>query len=145
MSPETERLIRESWREMEPHAAEFADLFYVRLFEVAPEVRAMFALADMDAQKRKFVDMLAEIVRVLDDPARLVGEVAASGSRHLDYGVQDRHYDIVGSALLWTLGQALGERFTPELREAWRETYGLLAAVMRRGAARASPPKPAHP
>jgi hemoglobin-like flavoprotein len=33
---------------------------------------------------------------------------------------------------LWTLGQGLGESFTPEVKEAWATVYGLLADTMRR-------------
>jgi len=48
--------------------------------------------------------------------------------------VRTEHYATVGSALLWTLEQGLGEQFTPEVREAWTAAYGLLAQVMQQGA-----------
>lgn len=41
-------------------------------------------------------------------------------------------------ALLWTLGQGLGEEFTPEVKEAWGTVYGVLAATMQEGAAAAA-------
>ena len=50
------------------------------------------------------------------------------------YGVRTEHYTVVGSALLWTLEQGLGARFTPAVREAWASAYGLLANVMQLGA-----------
>jgi len=31
---------------------------------------------------------------------------------------------------LWTLEQGLGEEFTPDVKEAWTETYTTLATVM---------------
>jgi hemoglobin-like flavoprotein len=49
--------------------------------------------------------------------------------------VQDSHYDTVGAALLWTLEQGLGAAFTAEVREAWTETYTILATVMRQAGA----------
>ena len=51
--------------------------------------------------------------------------------RHVRYGVQDAHYETVGAALLWTLERGLGEAFTPAVREAWAETYTVLATVMK--------------
>jgi hemoglobin-like flavoprotein len=30
------------------------------------------------------------------------------------------------------LGETLGEEFTPEVRAAWGEAYGVIASVMRR-------------
>jgi len=84
---------------------------------------------------------------VLDEPDQLVSEVAALCRRHVGYAVTDGQYEIVGAALLWTLEQALGPAFTPEVRDAWSEAYLILATVMRRSAARTSagailPPPP---
>jgi hemoglobin-like flavoprotein len=56
------------------------------------------------------------------------------GIRHAGYGVQDQHYETVGAALLWTLGQGLGEAFTPQVEEAWASAYTLLASTMRAAA-----------
>lgn len=137
MSPENEQLIRESWKLLEPQAAQFAGLFYDRLFEMDPQVRALFATTDMDRQRVKFVDMLRVLVKGMDDPAHLVSEVAASGRRHADYGAQDAHYGVVGAALLWAIEQGMGDRFDHATRDAWRELYTLISAVMRRGAERA--------
>jgi hemoglobin-like flavoprotein len=44
------------------------------------------------------------------------------------------HYATVGSALLWTLEQGLGEKFTPAVRDAWAAAYDMLAGVMQMGA-----------
>ncbi|TIS32963.1 globin domain-containing protein, partial [Mesorhizobium sp.] len=46
------------------------------------------------------------------------------------YGVEERHYPIVGQALIETLAAGLGTAFTPAVREAWEAAYGLLASVM---------------
>jgi hemoglobin-like flavoprotein len=112
--------------------------FYARLFESNPELKRLFSQTNMPEQRRKFIVMMSEIVRVIDKPELLVSEIADSGRRHVHYGVQDRDYDDVGAALLWAVDQALGERSTPEIRAAWREAYDLLAAVMRRAALRES-------
>jgi len=60
------------------------------------------------------------------------------GVKHLDYGVKNSHYDTVGAALLWTLGQGLGEAFTPEVKSAWTDVYGLLATTMKDAAREAA-------
>lgn len=136
MSPESERLIRESWALLEPAADRLAAGFYERLFASNPQVASLFAAEKMPEQRRKFMAMLAEIVRVLDAPELLVSEVAESGRRHAGYGVQDRDYEDVGAALLWAIGRELGAAYTPAVRDAWREAYVLLASVMQRAAGR---------
>jgi hemoglobin-like flavoprotein len=138
MSPESERLIRESWETLLPASDEVVARFYARLFASNPALERLFRPTDMKEQRRKFIVMLSEIVRVLDTPDLLVSEVADSGRRHVSYGVQDRDYEDVGAALLWAIGDALGDRCTPEILSAWREAYDLLAAVMRRAAMRTS-------
>ena len=64
----------------------------------------------------------------------LVPSVQQLGVRHRGYGVKDAHYATVGAALLWTLEQGLGERFTPEVQAAWTSAYTLLANTMRAAA-----------
>ena len=65
----------------------------------------------------------------------LVPVVEDLGRRHAGYGVEDKHYDSVGAALLWTLERGLGKEWTPQVAEAWTQTYGLLSGVMRRAQA----------
>jgi hemoglobin-like flavoprotein len=132
MQPETERLVRKSWAQFQPVAERSAGFFYDKLFELDPEARQLFATTDMEAQGRKLMAMFAEIVRTLDQPEALIAEVADLGRRHVHYGVQDSQYDSVGTALLWTLEQALGPAFTPEVRDAWTEAYTFLSSVLRR-------------
>jgi hemoglobin-like flavoprotein len=51
-------------------------------------------------------------------------------------GLEDRHYDTVAAALLWTLERGLGESFTPEVRDAWAAAYEVLSSTMKAGATR---------
>ena len=56
------------------------------------------------------------------------------GRRHVSYGTEDAHYDIVGTALLWTLEQGLKEAFTDQVRAAWAALYSEVSNPMRRAA-----------
>ena len=136
MTPEQHAMVRESWQRYESRFNELGYRFYDQLFALDPTVAHLFQHTDMVEQERKLLGMFREIVRALDRPDHLVGELRALGARHVGYGVKDDDYPSVGSALLWLLGQVLGDEFTPELREAWNEAYLLAAGIMRRGAAR---------
>lgn len=135
MTPENERLVRQSWQQFEPLAVASAAFFYEKLFELDPDARHLFARTDMEAQGRKVMHMFAEIARSLDRPEQLVPEVADLGRRHVHYGVRDDQYGSVGTALLWTLERVLGPAFTPAVRDAWTEAYLLCAIILRRAAA----------
>ena len=101
-----------------------------------PTVQHLFAGVELAEQERKLMAMFAQIVDAIDRPEELVSSVAALGRRHVHYGVKDADYDSIGAALLWTLEQALGDGFTPEIRAAWAEAYLTVSAVMRRAAIR---------
>lgn len=122
-------LVRTSFAAIAPAADEVAAAFYARLFEIAPETRAMF-VGDLRTQGRKLMTMIGIVVRSLDDLAPLLAAVDDLGRRHAGYGVRDEHYARVGEALLWTLGQGLGERFTPATRAAWTNAYTVLSGRM---------------
>ena len=124
-------LVQQTWNQVLPIADDAARLFYNRLFQLDPSLRAMFKQTDMAEQRKKLMQMITVAVRGLGKIEELIPAVRALGQRHVGYGVQDHHYDTVGAALLWTLEQGLGEAFTEEARASWTETYYTLANVMR--------------
>ena len=123
-------LVQDSFAALAPVLEDATALFYGRLFELDPAVRRMFP-EDMTMQRRKLAQMLTAAVKGLDRLEQLVPVVQDLGRRHAGYGVTERHYDTVGAALLWTLEKGLGRAFTPELKDAWTDVYGLLATVMK--------------
>jgi hemoglobin-like flavoprotein len=134
MTPQQVQLIKQSFAKVAPIAGQAADLFYGRLFEIAPQVRPLFK-GDITAQGQKLMSTIALAVGSLDRLSELVPIVQDLGRRHAGYGVKDEHYDSVGQALLWTLDKGLGADFTPEVKEAWTAVYMVLADTMK-GAAR---------
>ena len=134
MNPEQIKLVQDSFAQVAPIADRAADLFYERLFEIAPDVRPLFP-DDMAAQKRKLMQTLSAAVGNLHRVEEVLPVLEDLGRRHVDYGTRPEHYDTVGEALLWTLGQGLGEAFTPAVEEAWTRTYGMIAEVMKAAAA----------
>lgn len=130
MTPAQVAMIRESWTAVEPIQNMAATLFYDRLFELDPTLRRLFRRTDMAGQKKILMQTLTVVVKSLDRLNQIVPAVQALGRRHAGYGVRASHYDTVGAALLWTLGQGLGDAFVPELRDAWAEAYSVLATVM---------------
>ena len=128
-------LVQNSFDVVAPIADDAAALFYRRLFEIDPTLKAMFK-SDMAEQRRHLMQMLAAAVKGLNHIERLIPVVEDLGRRHVNYGVEEHHYDTVGNALLWTLEKGLGAAFTPDVREAWATVYGLLASTMARAAAK---------
>ena len=105
-------------------------LFYERLFAAHPSFRPLFK-NDMRVQGVKLMTMLAMVVYELPEPGRILPAIRDLAVRHVGYGVKLADYDAVREALLWTLEQALGEDFTPRIRNAWTVCYDELAGEMK--------------
>ncbi len=130
MTSEQINLIKASFAKVKPLAEEAAVLFYVKLFDIDPELRRLFK-TDIGKQGQKLMQMIEVAVNGLDRLDELVPAVRELGVRHAAYGVEDRHYETVGAALLWTLERALREDFTAETKAAWTTVYELLARTMK--------------
>jgi hemoglobin-like flavoprotein len=133
------QLIRETFELVAPRAKVAALLFYQHLFDLDPSLRALFR-ENIEEQARKLMQMLAAAVRLLDKPDSLVPVLQDLGRRHVHYGVRDEHYDTVGEALLWMLGETLGPQFTPAACDAWANLYTVVARTMKNAAAEVSRP-----
>ena len=106
-----------------------AKLFYDRLFTLAPETRALFR-DDLEEQGRMFVEALSRIVTGLDRLENMIPELQALAGRHVCYCVEERHYAIVGKALLHMVYELSDPAFDVDTQIAWAEAYGLISKAM---------------
>jgi hemoglobin-like flavoprotein len=129
MTPDQVKLVQDSFAKVVPISETAAVLFYDRLFEIAPAVKAMFP-ADMTEQRRKLMMMLAAVVKGLGDLPSILPAASALATRHVSYGAKAEHYPVVGAALLWTLEKGLGDGWTSDVAAAWTTAYGTLSGYM---------------
>lgn len=137
MTPDQINLVRQSWLAASAQADALTTTFYARLFEIDADAAKLFAHVEMRAQREKLAQTLGVVVDTLDDPDRFMPAVSALGKRHTHYGVEHRHFESVGDALLSALGTTLGSSYSQEMHDAWAEAYALIAAVMKRALVRA--------
>ena len=129
MTPEQVGLVQESFAKVAPISEQAATLFYDRLFEIAPGVRAMFP-GDLTEQRKKLMATMAFVVNGLGRLEEVLPAASELAKRHVAYGAKAEHYPVVGAALLWTLERGLGEDWTSPVAEAWRAAYGTLSGYM---------------
>jgi hemoglobin-like flavoprotein len=129
MTPDQVKLVQQSFARVAPISEAAAVLFYDRLFEVAPSVKAMFP-ADMTEQRKKLMATLAVVVNGLGNLESVLPAASALARRHVSYGAKPAHYPAVGAALLWTLEMGLGESWTPDVADAWTAAYETLSRFM---------------
>ena len=129
MTPQQVSLVQDTFAKVAPISDKAAILFYDRLFELAPQVKAMFP-ADLTEQRKKLMATLAVVVNGLANLQSILPAASALATRHVSYGARPEHYPVVGAALLWTLEKGLGEAWTPEVAEAWTAAYATLSGYM---------------
>ncbi len=129
MTPREIDLVQSSFGKVVPIADTAAQLFYARLFEIAPHVKPLFR-GDMAEQRRKLMTTLGVVVNGLKSLDTVVPAAQALAVRHVGYGVKAADYTPVGEALMWTLSQGLGEAYTAEVAAAWTTAYQTLSGVM---------------
>jgi hemoglobin-like flavoprotein len=123
-------LVKYSWSVVEridPVVA--GGIFYKRLFESAPYLKPMFS-ESIPVQSKKLMTMISYVINRLDKLDTILEDIKNLARRHVKYGVQEEHYELVGAALLWTLEQALAALWTNEVKQAWANCYGLLSSAM---------------
>lgn len=129
ISKEDIDLVQHSFMRIEPLSMVVGRTFYERLFETNPEIKPLFK-GDMESQGERLMDMIGTAVAGLDDLEKLIPILQELGARHRKYGVEVSHYGAVAEALIWTLEQGLADAFTPDIRAAWVNVYGVLAETM---------------
>ena len=132
MDQSTINLVQSSFQKVLPIADLAMAIFYDKLFEINSSLKPLFPAnqEQMGKQRNKLRDMLATAVSLLNNLPMLAPVLQNLGQRHAGYGVTSGHYNDVGAALLATLEAGLGDDFTPEIRQAWTEVYGLISSTM---------------
>lgn len=139
MTPDQIRLVQSSFARVKPEASTAAEAFYRRLFEIDPSLRGLFH-GSLAQQGERLMQMIGAAVGLLNRPETLFPVLHALGARHVGYGVRPQHYDTVGTALLQTLGEAIGEGFTAAHRDAWGALFAIVKREMLAGDSYADAP-----
>lgn len=149
------QLLRETWKIVEKAGLKQVGLvLFEKTFEIAPQALNLFSFSDdvkdcvfqsqmLEAHAWKVMESLNQVITLLDNVPLLAMVLKKLGSRHVAYGAQVAHYNVVGEALLLTLAQVLGDAWTPEARAEWTQTYGEMVELMLSGAESSTPNSPA--
>merc|ERR1719469_1363187 len=158
VSEEGRSLVEQSWEQVKAIGVDVvAERLYKKSFEMLPECMPLFppevrlkyrdwsseaelnedeTLWDSAAMRRlwgKTINALGCAVAGLHDMGKLVPMLTKLGNRHINYGLQERYWPVVGKALDLTLQDLLGTSYTPEVQQAWIMVYGFTSSIMIEG------------
>jgi NAD(P)H-flavin reductase/hemoglobin-like flavoprotein len=128
------RRIQDSWAKAEPYLPEVTQSFYGMLFTLAPATRDFFPI-NMEVQRNRMVRALVHVVQMVDQPDDLVPFLRQLGRDHRKFGVIPKHYEAIGTALLFAMRTQLGPDWTPDVERAWAEAFTIIARQMQEAAA----------
>lgn len=124
--------------------------FNCSIFEIAPQAKGLFPFAQAyEANDEalfkdpQFLVHATGVVKMLDVAVNMLGPdlepvtkaLEDLGARHCQYDVVAAHYVVVGEALMKTLEAALGDAWTPTVKEGWTGIVGFVSSSMQKGAA----------
>lgn len=132
----------------------FGELLYKNTFQLAPEAVDLFPLhvrqkhQEWDDQEEpdnimaspalrklfsKVVNVVGCAVAGLHDTAQLVPMLLQLGGRHINYGVPEPYWEVLGRALIITLREVQGPSFTADVEQAWSVVYAFISSLMIQG------------
>jgi hemoglobin-like flavoprotein len=123
-----------SFDSIAPRGKELVDVFYKRLFEIAPAVEPLFAKTDLRKQKSMLLATLVLLRKSLRDLDAIAPKLRELGARHVVYGALPEHYPVVAEVMLASMAEIAGEAWTAEIEAAWAAALGLVATAMLEGA-----------
>lgn len=123
-----------SFDQIAPRGDELMDVFYARLFSVAPSVKPLFAGTDLKRQKAMLLAALVLLRRSLRDLDSVTPALRELGARHVRYGALPEHYPVVGEVLIFSMAQVAGDAWSADYEAAWTEAFTLVAGAMLDGA-----------
>ncbi|CAD6271564.1 unnamed protein product [Miscanthus lutarioriparius] len=142
-----EELVLRSWKAMKNDSESIALKFFLRIFEIAPGAKQMFSFLRDDAgdaplenhpKLKAHAVTVFVMARESATQLRSTGDVKVReatlkrlGARHVKAGVADAHFEVVRTALLDTIRDAVPDMWTPEMKAAWEEAYDQLAAAIK--------------
>ena len=103
--------------------------FYERMFRENPEVKSFFNPAHQKSggQQRALAAAICAYAKHIENPVVLADAVELIAQKHASLGIQPQHYPIVGSNLLASIKEVLGDIATAEIIDAWAAAYNQLA------------------
>ena len=137
MTPTQVQLLSRSFDAIGPLTGEIGRSFYVKLFELAPDARALFK-NNMETQHQVFIDIFKQFkilnkrslltlpVTSSGNPEVSIPGIVALGERHIKYGVRPEHFVAAKKAFFWSLEQNLSGAVDDETKEAWIRAFDMI-------------------
>ncbi|MFI4957237.1 MAG: NO-inducible flavohemoprotein [Gammaproteobacteria bacterium] len=132
LSPKTMTIVKATAPILDQHGEALTRHFYKRMFAHNPEVIPFFNPAHQvsGTQQKALAGAICAYAANIDNLGALGGAVELIAQKHASLQIKPEQYPVVGSNLLASIREVLGEGATDEVIDAWAEAYGFLADIL---------------
>mmetsp|Transcript_99253 Transcript_99253/g.206799 ORF Transcript_99253/g.206799 Transcript_99253/m.206799 type:complete len:350 (+) Transcript_99253:273-1322(+) len=142
LTPAEIKLVQSTWATAMTLGAEnVGGLLFKKIFEIAPGALELFSFKnepDIKTWKNKkflqhglnVVNAVGAAVDGLNFFSTVLPVLKELAVKHVGYGVQAAHYDVVGKALMQTLRDGLGDSWTKPAQVAWAKVWHAVSTTM---------------
>jgi nitric oxide dioxygenase len=132
MNPHQKELIKATIPILRSSGEDLTTYFYSRMFQHHPDLKNIFNMGNQanGRQKSALANAVLAYAENIDDPSVLIGVLKGIGTKHRSLNIQPEQYKIVGTQLIASIAEVVGEAATPEILEAWTAAYYELAQIM---------------
>ena len=116
---------------LKENGLEITTTFYKNMFINNPEVKPLFNMDKQNSgeQPKALAMTILAAAQNIDNLQAILPVVKKIGEVHCDRQITEGHYPIVGSNLLASIKEVLGDAATDEVIEAWGKAYGVIAQI----------------
>ncbi|XP_028763938.1 non-symbiotic hemoglobin 2-like [Neltuma alba] len=139
-------LVKSSWDSLMQNIPHHSIRFFTSIVEIAPVAKDMFSfMRDSDeipqnnpllqAHAMRVFKMTYESAIQLKEKGEVVVEdttLKHLGFVHVKKGVLEPHFEVLKGALLNTIKEAVGEKWSEDMKNAWSTAYDELATTIKR-------------
>lgn len=132
MNVDQKELIKATIPILRSSGEDLTNYFYARMFKHHPELRNMFNMGNQanGRQKSALANAVLAYAENIEDPSVLIGTLKGIGSKHRSLNIKPEQYKIVGTHLIASIGEVVGEAATAEILKAWTVAFYELADIM---------------
>mmetsp|Transcript_12393 Transcript_12393/g.19338 ORF Transcript_12393/g.19338 Transcript_12393/m.19338 type:complete len:250 (+) Transcript_12393:1460-2209(+) len=113
---------------------------FENLFDIAPEALELFPFKDepnlfegesMKKHASNVMNAIGMAIEGIDKLEPALPTLTSLGANHLGYkGVEIFHFELLHSAIQFTLEEALGTEYTEDVRDSWATAFNIIKNVM---------------
>eukprot|EP00238_Polyblepharides_amylifera_P001520 CAMPEP_0196570936 /NCGR_PEP_ID=MMETSP1081-20130531/1096_1 /TAXON_ID=36882 /ORGANISM="Pyramimonas amylifera, Strain CCMP720" /LENGTH=167 /DNA_ID=CAMNT_0041887639 /DNA_START=149 /DNA_END=649 /DNA_ORIENTATION=- len=127
------KTVKLSWQKLESQREKLPSTFYVKLWELEPRTKALFAKIPIKGQGLKLISLFDMVVYGLEDVETMKSKLANIAKTHAAVGVEQYMFQPFEEAFYYTLKTLLGTDFTHKEKAAWKYVLDHLVMIAKAG------------